>query len=337
MSSIANNFPQRPTYFYRAIPDGQGGLWASGLSIVSGVSNQLSGALIRLDLSSGQPVSGFSFASGASSVMLLDVFDDGSALVVTDYGYDAFVRKVFVDGTFDPDFQPFSVRSPRVGRILSNGQIIIASRDTADGPTAGGAYVYRLNADGQIDNTWNPVALGYKQSQPETNVWARVLEDASGSILIGGSFSSVNEVAIDSIARLLPNGNVDSTFHAALPIAANRAIRGLGLDSEGRILVAARFTSSTNPNILGPGILRLHADGSVDSTFNAPTSISGSMGINDLIIDANDRIIAVGTMGGIRLLPDGQLDPSFSQVMPNPLPSELWGTMIDNLFGIEPW
>src|SRR5262245_21170780 len=54
-----------------------------------------------------------------------------------------------------------------------------------------------------------------------------------GHILIGGSFTSFNNVSCDRIARLNPNGTFDSSFTASFPAT----VTGLALLKDGKVLV----------------------------------------------------------------------------------------------------
>lgn len=97
---------------------------------------------------------------------------------------------------------------------------------------------------------------------------AVVQED--GKVVMGGSFTDVNGVSRNRIARLGTNGAVDLSFDPGL--GANALVTSLALQSNGKIAVAGAFTqlNGTNRNRAA----WLLSDGRLDG------SLSGSNGIN---------------------------------------------------------
>jgi uncharacterized delta-60 repeat protein len=86
----------------------------------------------------------------------------------------------------------------------------------------------------------------------------------ANKIIIAGGFTSFNGYLRNSIARLLPDGSLDTSF--APGSGANAPIWGMALQSDGRIVIAGEFTKfNDKPRA---HIARLNADGSLDMTFN---------------------------------------------------------------------
>ena len=120
--------------------------------------------------------------------------------------------------------------------------------------------IARLNQDGSLDTTFAP------NGGADGAVWnTTVLPDAK--ILIGGSFTSVNSVPRNRIARLNADGALDAAFNPGT--GANRTIYDLQPLSDGRLLIGGAFTqfNSAARNHLA----RLNADGSLDSTSASRT------------------------------------------------------------------
>ena len=67
-------------------------------------------------------------------------------------------------------------------------------------------YIGRLNANGGVDNTFNPGANG--------DVYALALQ-ADGKILVGGRFALLGGGLHMGIGRVQANGSVDGTFNSA--------------------------------------------------------------------------------------------------------------------------
>lgn len=103
-----------------------------------------------------------------------------------------------------------------------------------------------------------------------------------GRILIGGTFNFVNEVARTNIARLLPNGALDTNFNTA--VGANGDVAALDLQPDGRIVLAGSFTQVQG--VPRAGVARLNADGSLDPAFDPGLG-------------------PAGTVAAMRMLPEG--------------------------------
>ena len=83
-----------------------------------------------------------------------------------------------------------------------------------------------MGVDGQI----NAIAV-----YPTNSAYA-------GKVLIGGSFSQYNSVAITNLARLNADGSLDTNFNAGMGSGPNGAIRALFVQLNGQILVGGSFT-----------------------------------------------------------------------------------------------
>ena len=136
----------------------------------------------------------------------------------------------------------------------------------------------------------------------------------NGKIFIGGGFSSFNGSSLNSVARLLATGGVDSTFNPGS--GANAPARAVAIDTSGRTLVAGEFTlfNGTARN----RIVRLAADGSVDIAFAPGTGADGT--IYAIVLQSDGKIVIGGdftTYNGVarariaRLNTDGSLDFTF--------------------------
>src|SRR6059036_1379085 len=79
------------------------------------------------------------------------------------------------------------------------------------------------------------------------------------------------------------------------------------------------------PLLLGVWTTGLHAQpGSLDTGFNAtstmgPLGIFGQVGFS-VAVQPDGKVIAAGTFGVMRFLPDGSVDPAFQSIPPGPGP-----------------
>jgi uncharacterized delta-60 repeat protein len=115
------------------------------------------------------------------------------------------------------------------------------------------------------------------------------------------------------LARLLPNGLVDSSFQIGTGV--NGTVHSITVLPGGKILISGNFTS-VNGNARSR-VARLNADGSLDQTFQPPT-INAT--VFDVAVAGSGKIYIVGdftTVGSstrnrvARLNSDGTLDLTF--------------------------
>ena len=174
--------------------------------------------------------------------------------------------------------------------VLTNAQIVIGGDFTSvNGIGMNGVAV--LNMDGTVDTTFNP-GIG-----PDGTVNA-VAVDYLGRVIIGGSFAQVSGVISGGVARLNPDGSVDSTFNPGIatynPITGyTDPVYALAVQPDGRILIAGGF--SWLDLVSYNGIARLNLDGTVDTTFASGT------GTFNPVTGVTDPIYAM------KIQPDGQI------------------------------
>ncbi|MDB6154487.1 MAG: hypothetical protein JWL90_2940 [Chthoniobacteraceae bacterium] len=145
-----------------------------------------------------------------------------------------------------------------------------------------------------------------------------IVPQPDGKILLGGSFKNVLGVARQSIARLLPDRTLDPSFNPGT--GPDYAVNRIALLRDGRIYIQGSFGIVSGVN--RAGLARLHADGSLDPTFNAGNGASGTY---DMVIGADDRLLVTGSFSGfdggfngtghynlVRLNLDGSVDLTYN-------------------------
>ena len=164
--------------------------------------------------------------------------------------------------------------------------------------------IARLNADGTLDQDFAPEAEG---TYPY--VFSLAVQ-ADGRILAGGDFTSLGGQTRNRIARLAPDGALDSGFDPG----ANGTVVSLVPQADRKILVGGRFTrlGGQTRNYLA----RLNADGTMDLGFNPQ---AGGC-VLALAVQADGKVLVGGefdALGGqwrnhlARLNADGTLDTGF--------------------------
>lgn len=137
-----------------------------------------------------------------------------------------------------------------------------------------------------------------------------------GKILVGGSFSSYNSLAVNGLCRLNTDGSVDNSFNVGVGFSTNAIVNSLALQNDGKIIVGGVFTNYNGT--VANNIIRLNADGSIDSSFNYGTGFNG--GVNTIKIQSDGKILVGGQFTNyqgvsqkylIRLNTDGTKDSVF--------------------------
>lgn len=118
---------------------------------------------------------------------------------------------------------------------------------------------------GTIDPTFN-IGTG------SNNTILFIKEQADGKILVAGSFSNMNGDTRKGIIRLNADGSVDPTFSEAGK-GPNNEVHTVAQSANGKLMIGGVFQQYSFPtNQTVNRIMRLKADGSVDSTFNFGSS-----------------------------------------------------------------
>ena len=117
---------------------------------------------------------------------------------------------------------------------------------------------------GSVALAQSPGADGF---DPQANYSVSTLAvQADGKILMGGNFTMLGGEPRNYLARLNPDGTLDSSFDPG----ADGNVISLAMQEDGRILVGGTFT------VLGgearSGIARLNPDGTLDEGFNPGVS-----------------------------------------------------------------
>ncbi len=220
--------------------------------------------------------------------------------------------RVHADGADD---LLYNVGTGAAGRVQGlaeqpDGRILITGAFMSYNDTLAGRIV-RVLPDGFVDTSFH----AYSGVLSAVGNIRSVVVQPDGHILVGGSFVSYGSMTGKNIARLLPNGEVDTTFDVgAGPI---QPVHAIALQDDGKVLIGGLFTQvdGTPRN----HIARLNADGSLDATFDPGTGFSHA--VNALALHADGKIVAGGTFTTFngttvrrlaQLLPDGGLDPAFN-------------------------
>ena len=274
----------------------------------------------RLNTDGSLDTTGFlnGLAGGNGTVYsVVDQTDDQILVGGAFTSFDGTVRnritRLNTDGSVDTSFNP--------GAGADN--IVYSLAETFIGGTraiyAGGAFstmngvshpnLVRLTEAGAVDANFAP------SSGPNGTVYAVAAYSTNsvfaGKLLVGGTFTAINNFPVAYIARMNADGSVDTNFD--LSLTANAAVRAIAIQNDDRIVIGGDFTNVDN--VPSSHLARLNSDGSLDTSFTA--SCNGT--VNAIALQADDRIVIGGQFsqaGGVtrnsitRLLPTGVVDPT---------------------------
>jgi uncharacterized delta-60 repeat protein len=249
------------------------------------------------------------------AVRAVSLQPDGKLIVGGEYlnfngSSTPYLCRLLPDGSKDLSFAMGASFSANIYSTLlqADGKIIVGgSFTTFNGSSAG--KLIRLNTDGSRDNSFDTAIAA------STGIVYSIALQSDGNVIIVGSFTKYNNTTANKITRILPNGNLDTTF--ATGTGASGVINTVQIQSDGKVIIAGTFT--TFNGVSCNRIIRLNPNGSIDTTFSIGT------GFNDdartLALQTDGKILVGGdftTYNGIganrivRLNTDGTVDSSFN-------------------------
>ena len=158
----------------------------------------------------------------------------------------------------------------------------------------------------------------------------------AGGVYLAGDFSSVHGVPRSRVARLLPDGEVDTSFTPREGPDAD--VTAVAVQADGKVLIAGAFA-----NVAGTpraGLARLNADGSLDPSFDPGLGVRNTNGtafVRVLLPQGDGSVWVGGAFTHVnnrygrhlaKLLTNGVVDTTFTSPFctpaslpyPNPIP-----------------
>jgi uncharacterized delta-60 repeat protein len=172
----------------------------------------------------------------------------------------------------------------------------------------------KLYNDGTEDTAFNTnLGTGFNATT------SRLIVQSDGKIYVTGAWGTFNSNTRNRLVRINTDGTEDTAFYTNLGTGFGVGTNTVGVQSDGKIIVAGTFTTF-NGNTRNR-MVRLNSDGTEDTGFytNLGTGFGGS--ITEILILSDDSIIAIGpftTLNSvtynriIKLNPDGTVDTTFN-------------------------
>jgi len=220
----------------------------------------------------------------------------------------SYLARANADGTHDTTFNTSMALDGGVNAVilLEDNKILICGGFTSYNGVSRN-HIARLNNDGSLDASFDP-------GTGSSYIITCMVRQPDGKIVIGGLFTSYNGVERNRIARLNADGSLDTTFNPGTGF--NESPYDIVLQPDGKLLIGGLFT--TFNDLERNGIVRLNANGSLDTTFNTG---SGGMGILSVVLQPDNKILVGGfftTFNGVdrkriaRLNSNGSVDTTFN-------------------------
>jgi uncharacterized delta-60 repeat protein len=219
-------------------PDGRV-LIAGNFTTVNGVSR---GNIARLNAGGSLDATFVNGMTGANAfISALALQPDGRIVIGGSFStVNGVARKniarLNANGSLDTTFQAgmtgtdrevYALALQQDGRLLFGG--VFAS---VNGVSRG--HIARLNADGSPDTTFQDGTLG------ADNLVYSVALQPDGRVIVGGSFTAIDGITRNGIARLNADGSVDRTFQDGMT-GANDFVSSVAVQGDGRVLLAGGF------------------------------------------------------------------------------------------------
>ena len=239
---------------------------------------------------------------------------DGNLIVGGDYlslngSPISYLTRLNPNGSIDESFNTGTGFNGKIyaSYLQSDGKIILGGSFTSYNGISAGRLI-RLNSDGSYDPTFN-TSIG-----ATTGIVYDIAMQSDGKIIIVGSFTKYANSTVNRVARLFPNGTLDSSLLTGSGSTLN--ITHVKITTDERIILTGNFiTFNGTP---ANRIVRLNSNGSFDSTFNCGTGFNDD--VNAIALQTDGKMVIGGNFTVfndivanrfIRLNADGTKDESF--------------------------
>ena len=274
---------------------------------------------------------------GAASINSMAAYSDGRIVATgssINGGNSAFaVVRYNKDGSLDPSFNGTGRLTTSVGSgddtgssvaLQSDGKIVVAGTSSAGGKSS--FAVARYNDDGSLDASFNGTGKATTAIGSGDDICYSMALQGDGKIVVAGSTSNGSKRSF-AVVRYKVDGSLDTSFNgtgkAATSVGSSDDVcYGVALQSTGEIVLAGSSFNGANNDF---AVVRYHADGSLDTSFNGTGKTTTAIGGGDdvaygVAVQNTGEIVAAGSssnganldFAAVRYKAGGNLDTSFN-------------------------
>jgi uncharacterized delta-60 repeat protein len=197
------------------------------------------------------------------------------------------------DGSKDTSFNTETGFDSAVGiiKLQTDGKIIVEGAFTSYKGVSENNII-RLYSDGSKDPSFN-IGTGFNDIIQSIEV------QKDGKIILGGTFTSYQNISTKNIIRLNNDGSKDISFNLGTGFKMSWNISPLktfintvAVQPDGKIILGG-FFDIYNGVTVGAGIIRLNSDGTRDTSFNTGTGFDSSP--SSIALQNDGKIILSGS------------------------------------------
>lgn len=250
---------------------------------------------------------------------------NSSAYAVARYNADGSLDSSFgTNGIVLTDLNANSfIDVVRAMQILPDGKILVAGQAQISSSTGSDFAVARYNTTGTLDTSFGTNGVAQVDFSLGDSASALALQ-ADGKIVLAGR-DGFNGAEF-AFARLNANGALDTSFGTNGKKSVNLSSNtdeayAVAVQPDNKIVAAGRVVTGSNQEDFG--VVRLAANGALDTSFNSTGSRITSVGTvdsaNAIVVQPDGKIVAVGSantadgyrMALVRYTATGALDSTF--------------------------
>lgn len=200
-------------------------------------------------------------------------------------------RVAGADGAFESSatFNPGTGPNAQVSSVIvqADGKILLGGNfASVNGNTRG--RIARLLPDGTVEGTgtFNP------GTGVTTGVVSCLAVQADGRILLGGTLTGYNGTPRSFLARIEPNGALDTSFNPAILPSIGGHVNSIAVQADGKIVIGGSFT--TVNGVPRNNLARLNSDGSTElaATFDPGTGPNAE--VQAVLVQPDGKILVSG-------------------------------------------
>jgi uncharacterized delta-60 repeat protein len=278
---------------------------------------------------------------GGESDFLEDMIlqPDGKILACGSYKagnqYDFVLARLTSSGSPDPGFgengfvklalDSMRWESGRALALQDDGKILVTGYKVKSNGSDQDVIVLRFYEDGSLDESFGDGGLLVLPLGNGHEIGSAITIQPDGKILVAGETDIGSDIFAFVLLRLLPDGQLDSSFGDSGWVSAKIGSQSFGyaiaLQSDGKILVGGESRNNSKADFALACFL---PDGSLDPDFGDSGVLISSIGggddvLYDLALQPDGKILGVGFaetgsvfhFALVRYLKEGQLDSSF--------------------------